>query len=130
QQGTGQQGTGQQGTGQQGTGQQGASGAGAGQQGGGVGTGSGAGDTTVSLFVPGLNQNEMLDISTANDGGGGRDTQITDTAGADGQITLTYVDVVRQASEQANQAIESAQIPWTSEGLVRDYFRQLQGEQP
>jgi hypothetical protein len=130
QQGTGQQGTGQQGTGQQGTGQQGASGEGANQQGAGAGAGTGAGGESVSLFVPGLNEGEMLDIPTANDGEGGRDTQTSDTVGTDVQGTLTYADVVRQASEQANQAIESAQIPWTSEGIVRDYFRQLQGEQP
>ena len=130
QQGTGQQGTGQQGTGQQGTGQQGAGGEGANQQGAGAGAGTGAGGESVSLFVPGLNEGEMLDIPTANEGEGGRDTQTSDTVGTDVQGTLTYADVVRQASEQANQAIESAQIPWTSEGIVRDYFRQLQGEQP
>jgi hypothetical protein len=129
QQGTGQQGTGQQGTGQQETGQQG-SGNGASQDGGGAGAGTGAGDNRISLFMPGLNDGEMLEIPTTNDSEGGRDTQTTDTAGANEPVTLTYADVVRQASEQANQAIESAQISWTSEGIVRDYFRQLQGEQP
>lgn len=140
QQGTGQQGTGQQGAGQQGTGQQGAGQQGTGQQGtgqqgtsgesGGAGAGSGSGGDTVSLFVPGLREGEMLDIPTENIGEGGRDTQTSDTVGSDTGATLTYAEVVRQASEQANQAIESAQISWTSEGIVRDYFRQLQGEQP
>jgi hypothetical protein len=72
----------------------------------------------------------MLDIPTENANEGGRDTQTSDTAGSNTGATLTYADIVRQASTQANQAIESAQIPWTSEGIVRDYFRQLQGEQP
>jgi hypothetical protein len=82
------------------------------------------------LFVPGLSEGALLDIPTSNVGEGGRDTQTSDTAGANAGATVTYADVLRQASEQANQAIESAQIPWTSEGIVRDYFRQLQGEQP
>jgi hypothetical protein len=124
------QNTGQQDTGQQGTSGEGASGEGASGEGGTGGAGSGSGGDTVSLFVPGLSEGELLDIPTSNVGEGGRDTQTSDTAGANVSATVTYADVLRQASEQANQAIESAQIPWTSEGIVRDYFRQLQGEQP
>jgi hypothetical protein len=139
-QNTGQQDTGQQGTSGEGASGEGASGEGASGEGasgegasgeGGTGgAGSGSGGDTVSLFVPGLSEGELLDIPTSNVGEGGRDTQTSDTAGANAGATVTYADVLRQASEQANQAIESAQIPWTSEGIVRDYFRQLQGEQP
>ena len=86
----------------------------------------------MSLFVPGINDGAMLDLTTADmsDRNDGRDVQATDTDGSVSAVAVTYADVVRQASDQANQAIESAQIPWTSEGIVRDYFRQLQGEQP
>lgn len=100
---------------------------------GGSGNGSGstpASSSTLQLFVPQLDAQTTITIQSPTGNPSG-DPTFTSGGGLDTPaLQYTYADVVTQATQRATQAITDAQIPWTAQQTVHDYFAVLQESTP
>jgi hypothetical protein len=100
--------------------------------------GNGSGSSTpasaavVSLFVPQLDATNVMQIpAQAGNATGSGDEALSSGGGlAAPALQYSYPDIVAAASQHATRAIADAQVSWSAQQTVTDYFAVLQEQAP
>jgi hypothetical protein len=95
----------------------------------GDGTVKGPNETVYAPSFAGGSGGTTLNPKSDNPNANGDPSQQTNqTSTSSGQSTVPLNQVSGQASQQADQAMDSDHIPGALRGVVRDYFTGLQGK--
>jgi hypothetical protein len=86
----------------------------------------------VSLFVPQLDATNVMQIpAQAGNATGSGDEALSSGGGlAAPALQYSYPDIVAAASQHATRAIADAQVSWSAQQTVTDYFAVLQEQAP
>ena len=100
--------------------------------------GNGSGSSTpasaavISLYVPQLDATNVMQIPAQGEYATGSGDETLSSGGglAAPALQYTYPDVVAAASQRATRAIADAQVSWSAQQTVTDYFAVLQEQAP